>query len=175
LAKEEINMRELVQVTRPRKPSQSWASAEDIWSTEYEINGREFLRAELRQGKKRGAVVDVRRWRKQPDGTTRPTEKGFAISVRHLSAIIDLLGAALAQAAATPAITNNERPQAATPTRSASGAACFRRDHAALLAQSILDLIHATPIEEQSEFLENLLRDEIFNIERRIAGEREIY
>jgi hypothetical protein len=51
----------------------------------------------------------------------------------------------------------------------------FPRDHAALLAQSILDLIPATPIEEQSEFLENLLRDEIFNIERRIAGEREIY
>ena len=51
----------------------------------------------------------------------------------------------------------------------------FPRDHAALLTQSILHLIHATPIEDRSEFLENLLRDEIFNIERRIAGEREIY
>jgi hypothetical protein len=51
----------------------------------------------------------------------------------------------------------------------------FPRDHVALLAQSILHLIHTTPIKDRSEFLENLLRDEIFNIERRIAGERQIY
>jgi hypothetical protein len=41
----------------------------------------------------------------------------FALSVRHLSAIIDLLSAALA--AATPLTTNNEQPQAAT--RSVNG------------------------------------------------------
>jgi hypothetical protein len=48
------------------------------------------------------------------DGFAR---KGFANSVRHLSAIIDLLSAALA--AATPVATNNEQAQA--PTRSVNG------------------------------------------------------
>jgi hypothetical protein len=54
-------------------------------------------------------------------------------------------------------------------------ARAFHRDRAVLLAQSILDLIHATPIEDQPEFLENFLRDELFDIARQIAGEREIF
>lgn len=109
-------MSEIVQVVRPRNgaPSESWSSAERIWSSEYHINAREFVRVELRQARTR-AVVDIRRWRKQPDGTAQFTKKGFAISVSHLSAIINLLSAALAEAAGTLATANNEQPQAATP------------------------------------------------------------
>jgi hypothetical protein len=45
--------------------------------------------------------VDVRRWRKPSSAkTTRSTEKGFAISVRHLSALKDLIEATIARAQA---------------------------------------------------------------------------
>jgi Transcriptional Coactivator p15 (PC4) len=104
------------------KRSQSWPSAGLVWSEDHPINTHEFVRVELRQQKTR-AVVDVRRWLTQLDGTTRPTQKGFAISVNHLPAIIDLLSAALAKVTATPAAANNELAKTATPPRSVSGGA----------------------------------------------------
>jgi hypothetical protein len=65
---------------RNRK-SQSWPSAEYIWSKDHQINSREIVRVELRQ-ERTHTVVDIRRWFRQPDGTTRATGKGFAISCR---------------------------------------------------------------------------------------------
>jgi len=90
----------------------SHPSAKCIWFLEHQINTREFLRVELGI-RKTHAVVDIRRWRKAPDGKTQATKKGFAISVGHLPAIIELLSAALAKA---PATANNDRQLIATPT-----------------------------------------------------------
>jgi hypothetical protein len=71
-----------------------------VWSAEVPINQREFLRAELRQNRTH-AVLDLRRWFIPPNDNTRPTERGFAIAVRHLPAVAGLIEAALTQASAT--------------------------------------------------------------------------
>jgi hypothetical protein len=89
-------MIEITQVARARNTG-SWSSAKSIWLADYQINAHEFLRVELRQKGGR-AVVDVRRWRKLPNGTPRSTEKGLAITVRHLFALKGLIDAAAAQA-----------------------------------------------------------------------------
>jgi hypothetical protein len=115
-------MSDLIQVARSRKPSQSWPSARLVWSEDHPINTHEFARIELRQQKTR-TVVDVRRWLRQPDGTTRPTARGFAVSVGHLPAIIDLLNAALAKVTARPATANTEPAKKAAPTPSVVGGA----------------------------------------------------
>jgi hypothetical protein len=104
--------------SRSSRKSESWPSTKRVWSAKYQINSREFLRFELRRERTR-AVVDIRRWHRGPDDSERGTEEGFAISASHLPAIIDPLGAALAEAV----LANNERPQAATLTRSAGGTA----------------------------------------------------
>ena len=103
-----IDMCEITE--RARKRNRIPYPSDFIWLGEHQINAREFLRVELRR-----AVVDIRRWRRTPDGTAQPTGKGFAISVRHLPAIVDLLSAALAEA---PAIATNGGTQA--PTRGAA-------------------------------------------------------
>jgi hypothetical protein len=89
------DMTDITQVARARN-TRSRSSAESIWLADHEINTCEFLRVELRRKRER-AVVDVRRWRKLPNGTPRSTEKGLAISVRHLSALKGLIDAAAAQ------------------------------------------------------------------------------
>jgi hypothetical protein len=95
-------------------------NTECIYRSEYPINGRESLRIELWQRRAR-VTADIRRWREQPDGTARSTKKGFAVSVNHLPAIIDLLSAALAKVTATTATANNEPTKTATPPQSVSG------------------------------------------------------
>lgn len=94
-------MRETTNHARQRnaKSSQSRPEATQIWSAEFPINTREFLRAELLL-RKTHVVLDLRRWFKPLDGTAQSTKRGFAISVRHLQAIAELIGAALAQASA---------------------------------------------------------------------------
>ena len=87
-------MPEIIQLARARN-TKSRPSAECVWLADHEIDACEFLHVELRAG------VDVRRWRKPSSAkTTRSTEKGFAISVRHLSALKDLIEATIARAQA---------------------------------------------------------------------------
>jgi hypothetical protein len=81
-----------------------------VWSTELPINSRESLRAELRLHNKR-LVLDLRRWFRPPNGTARPTGRGFAISARHLLAIQALLGAAIAQAVAGGLLNDSGEPR----------------------------------------------------------------
>jgi hypothetical protein len=66
-----------------------------IWSAEIPINQRELLRAELRLHKTH-AVLDLRRRRLSPYGDLQLTERGFALAVRHLSAMKELIDAARA-------------------------------------------------------------------------------
>jgi hypothetical protein len=91
-------MSEIVQSARKRN-NKSWPSSKCVWSADHEINSCESLRIELRQQSER-AVVDIRRWRKLPDGTPSSTEKGYAISVRHMRALKDLIETAIARAEA---------------------------------------------------------------------------
>jgi hypothetical protein len=70
-----------------------------VWSAEVPINQRECLRLELRQHKTHYSV-DVRRCRRSPDGDPRPTERGFALALRHLSAMKALIDATTVQAQA---------------------------------------------------------------------------
>jgi hypothetical protein len=81
-----------------KRTPQPWASKR-VWSLDRDINTHEFVRAEILQIRAR-TVIDVRRWRKLPDGSTLSTGKGFAISVRHIRALKDLIGAAIARAEA---------------------------------------------------------------------------
>jgi Transcriptional Coactivator p15 (PC4) len=84
---------------RNRNVPRSTPSTKLIWSSEFEINSREFLRAELR-GYTKQIVLDLRRWFKPLDSAERPTGRGFAISAHHLSALKALIGAAVARAEA---------------------------------------------------------------------------
>jgi hypothetical protein len=92
-AKENNRMFQIQKLAHQRNPkSRPQASAERVWSTDHPLNACEFLRVELR------AAVDVRRRRKPSASTTRSTEKGFAISARHMQALKDLIQATIAQA-----------------------------------------------------------------------------
>ena len=76
--------------------TRSRPSAKCIWSADHSINAVESVRVELRQKGER-AIVDIRRWRTLPDGTTRPTGKGVALAARHLPALKGLIEIAIAQ------------------------------------------------------------------------------
>jgi hypothetical protein len=89
-------MSSLARVEHEHKETpQSWAS-KCVWFLDYEINTHEFVRAEILQARTR-TVIDVRRWRKLPDGSTRSTGKGVALAARHLPALKHLIDAALAE------------------------------------------------------------------------------
>jgi hypothetical protein len=83
---------------RNREPSYG-TDATQVWSTEFQINTRESLRVELRRLKTR-FTLELRRWFKPPDGIVRPTERGFAISARHVQVLNVLIKAAIAHAEA---------------------------------------------------------------------------
>ena len=70
-----------------------------VWSAELAINQREFLRVELRQHRTH-AAIDVRRWRRSPNGDLQATERGVALALRHLPAMKALIDAAFVQAQA---------------------------------------------------------------------------
>jgi hypothetical protein len=78
-----------------KRTPQSWASKR-AWFLDHDINAHEFIRAEILQTRTR-TVVDVRRWRKLPDGSTQPTGKGIALAARHLPALKRLIDSALAE------------------------------------------------------------------------------
>jgi hypothetical protein len=86
------------------------ADATQVWSAEFQINACEILRAELRRHKTR-VTLDLRRWFKPPDGTARPTGRGFAISTRHLWTLKALIGAAVAQAVAGGLLNDSGEPR----------------------------------------------------------------
>jgi hypothetical protein len=65
------------------------------WSAEFAINQYECLRALIRQHKER-VDIDLRRWRRSPDGDLLSTERGVALPVRHLRAVKALIDDALA-------------------------------------------------------------------------------
>jgi hypothetical protein len=97
--KEDFAMREIDDHARQRKTLTHGKpdNTRLLWTDEHHINNRECLRAELRKGKTH-AALDLRRWSKPPAGLARPTDRGFAIAVRHLLAVRALLDAAIAQA-----------------------------------------------------------------------------
>jgi hypothetical protein len=70
-----------------------------VWSAELPINQHEYLRVELRQHRTH-AAIDVRRWRRSPDGELQATERGFALALQHLPAMKALIDAAVVQAKA---------------------------------------------------------------------------
>jgi hypothetical protein len=70
-----------------------------VWSADIPINQRECLRVELRQHRTH-AAIDVRRWRRSPDGDLRATERGFGLALRHLPAMKALIDAVVVQAQA---------------------------------------------------------------------------
>jgi hypothetical protein len=76
-----------------------------VWSAELPINQREFLRVELRQ-RRTHAAIDVRRWRRSPDGDLQATERGFALALRQLPAMKALIDAAFVQAQAAGLLDN---------------------------------------------------------------------
>ena len=78
-----------------KRTPQPWAS-KCVWFLDQDINTREFVRAEILQTRTR-TVMDVRRWRRLPDGSTQPTGKGVALAARHLPALKHLIDAALAE------------------------------------------------------------------------------
>src|SRR5262245_6798592 len=92
-----LNMRKVVKQAhqRNKKPSPG-ADSTQIWSAEFPINQREFLRAELRR-QETDLVLDLRRWFKPSNGAARSTKRGFVLSVQHLPAIEALLCTALTQ------------------------------------------------------------------------------
>lgn len=82
-------------IDKARQPNRETRPASAlVWSAAFQINSREFLRAELRLHNKR-LVLDLRRWVKPPDGAALPTGRGVAISARHLSSLDGLVGAAI--------------------------------------------------------------------------------
>jgi hypothetical protein len=71
-----------------------------IWSSEFSLNSREFIRVELAEINSR-SIISVRRWFKPLDGSPpRPTKRGLACDVRHLPDITASLTEALRQARA---------------------------------------------------------------------------
>jgi hypothetical protein len=70
-----------------------------VWSAEFPINQREFLRVELRQHRTH-AAVDLRRWRRSPGGDLLPTSRGFAVAARHLLTLKAIIDTAAAHARA---------------------------------------------------------------------------
>jgi hypothetical protein len=70
-----------------------------VWSGNLQINQHECLRVELRQHKTH-AALDVRRWRRSPDGELQATGCGFALALRHLPAMKALIDAVVVQAQA---------------------------------------------------------------------------
>jgi hypothetical protein len=75
---------------------------------------------------------------------------------------------ALTEATPTPAIMNDERPQAAAPTRSARGAPWSHRDRAAVVTTAIAQIQGIALTPEQREEIEGCLREEFLD-ERRQA------
>jgi hypothetical protein len=71
-----------------------------IWTEEFRINGREYIRAELCLEVSGDYSISLRRWIKADDGTSEPTKKGLACSIKHLPAIVGLMNKALQKARA---------------------------------------------------------------------------
>jgi hypothetical protein len=70
-----------------------------IWTGEFSLNLREFIRIEL-TCIKNIPIFNLRRWFRPDDGPARPTRKGIACAIRHLPNTVTLLNEALRQAQA---------------------------------------------------------------------------
>jgi hypothetical protein len=83
--------------SRKRK-STSTSATTHVWSAEFLINQREFLRIQLIVRLNKKPAVDLRRWFRPADGSPeRPTGKGFALSTKHITSLAALVNDAVAQ------------------------------------------------------------------------------
>jgi hypothetical protein len=89
-------MRKIIDQARQRNGE---SKSSPVWSATLPINQHECLRVELRQYRTH-AALDVRRYRRSPDGDLRATQRGFALALRHLPAMKALIDAVFAQAQA---------------------------------------------------------------------------
>jgi hypothetical protein len=83
--------------SRKRK-SISTSVTTPVWSAEFPINQREFLRVRLLLPRNKKPAVDLRRWFRPADGSPeKPTGRGFALSTKHITSLAALLNDAAAQ------------------------------------------------------------------------------
>jgi hypothetical protein len=84
--------------SRKRKSTSTLATTH-VWSAEFPINQREFLRIQLIMRLNKKPALDLRRWFRPADGSPeKPTGRGFALSTKHIMSLAALVNDAAAQA-----------------------------------------------------------------------------
>jgi hypothetical protein len=78
-----------------------------IWSAEFPLNQRDFIRVEITRFKG-SPILSVRCWFRPDDGPERPTRRGVAFSIRHLPTTAARLNEALGQARAAGLLPDGE-------------------------------------------------------------------
>jgi hypothetical protein len=92
-------MRDISERAESRKrKSTSTSATTQVWSAEFPINQREFLRVRLMLPRNNKPALDLRRWHRPADGSPeKPTGKGFALSTKHITSLAALVNDAAAQ------------------------------------------------------------------------------
>jgi hypothetical protein len=81
-----------------KRRSTSTSALTQIWSAEFPINQREFLRVRLILPRNNKPDLDLRRWYRPADGSPeKSTGKGFALSTKHITSLAALVNEAAAQ------------------------------------------------------------------------------
>jgi Transcriptional Coactivator p15 (PC4) len=91
--KEKISMKKLAE------PATSFNNNTPVWSAEFPLNQRNFLRVEIIYLKD-SPVLSLRCWFRPADGPARPTKRGITFAIRHLPSAARHLNQALGQARA---------------------------------------------------------------------------
>jgi hypothetical protein len=78
-----------------------------IWSAEFPLNQRDFIRVEITRFKG-SPILSVRCWFRPDDGPERPTRRGIAFAIRHLPNAAAHLNEALLQARALGVLSEGE-------------------------------------------------------------------
>jgi hypothetical protein len=76
-----------------------------IWSAEFPINQRNFIRVEITY-LKGSPVLSLRCWFRPDDGLARPTRRGIIFAIRHLPSAAAHLNEALGRARAAGLLSN---------------------------------------------------------------------
>jgi hypothetical protein len=83
--------------SRKREPTSTSATTQ-VWSAEFPINQREFLRVRLILPRNNKPALDLRRWFRPADGSPeKPTGRGFALAAKHIPSLAALVNDAAAQ------------------------------------------------------------------------------
>jgi hypothetical protein len=94
-------------MTKLAEQATSFNKNPSIWSAEFPLNQRDFIRIEITRFKG-SPILSVRCWFRPDDGPERPTRRGIAFAIRHLPNTAAQLNEALGQARAAGLLPDGE-------------------------------------------------------------------